>query len=277
MIFIYREWDAFCKELQAKGIHSVTARSVLSEQPQHRFLVLKHDVETDVQRAHQLAQIEAQYGHKGTYYVQAYLLKDKANIDLLQSMQGMGHEISYHYDVMDACHGDLDKALIEYAENVALFEVNGFPITTVCQHGNPVVKREGYTSNRDFFRSEKVQERYPTVADIMVDFPQKSHTEYLYFSDAGRRFKQIYDPLNNDVVPSEEKDVAYDHVRDILPLLEQASGIISTHPHRWYRSEAAYVINLYVFRAVKAAAKAAMKVPFLKRLMSKYYYLAKKI
>ena len=71
MIFIYREWDAFCKELQAKGIHSVTACSVLSEQPQHRFLVLKHDVETDVQRAYQLALIEAKYGHTGTYYVQA--------------------------------------------------------------------------------------------------------------------------------------------------------------------------------------------------------------
>ena len=71
MIFICREWDAFCKELQVKGIYSVTTCSVLSEQPQHRFLVLKHDVETDVQRAYQLALIEAKYGHTGTYYVQA--------------------------------------------------------------------------------------------------------------------------------------------------------------------------------------------------------------
>ena len=41
-------------------------------------------------------------------------------------MQGMGHEISYHYDVMDSCKGDLDKAVVEYAENVALFEAKRF-------------------------------------------------------------------------------------------------------------------------------------------------------
>ncbi len=277
MIFVYREWEAFCKKLHAQNIHSVTACSVLSEKPQTRFLVLKHDVETDVPRAHRLAMIEEKYGHKGTYYVQAYLLKSERNVALLRSMQEMGHEISYHYDVMDSCKGDIDQAMVEYAENVALFEANGFPVTTVCQHGNPVVKREGYTSNRDFFRSQKVQERYPEMADIMVDFPQKSHTEYLYFSDAGRRFKQIYDPLNNDVVPSEDKDTAYDHLRDILPVVERSAAIISTHPHRWYRLTAAYFVNLYLFRIIKATAKAAMKVPFLKRLMSRYYFLAKKI
>ena len=107
---------------------------------------------------------------------------------------------------------------------------------------------------------------------------RKNHIRTIcIFSDAGRRFKQIYDPLNNDVVPSKDKDIAYNHVRDILPVVERSATIISTHPHRWYRSTVAYFVNLYIFHIIKATAKAAMKVPFLKRLMSRYYYLAKKI
>lgn len=198
MIFTYKKWDSFCAKLQRAGVQSIPACQVT--QDSGHYLVLKHDVETNVPSAFQMAQIEEKYGHRGSYYVQAYLLDNSDNVRLLQQMRAMGHEISYHYDVMDSCKGDLEKAIAEFENNRKKFEENGFPLITVCQHGNPVVERVGYTSNRDFFRSARVQELYPQMADIMVDYPQKYQTRYGYFSDAGRIFKQIYDPINNDVV-----------------------------------------------------------------------------
>ena len=106
-------------------------------------------------------------------------------------MRDMGHEVTYHHDVMDSCKGDLEKAILEFESNRQKFEDNGFPVVTVCQHGNPIIERVGYHSNRDFFRSEQVRMRYPNIADIMVDYPKKYSTQYLYFSDAGRIFKRI--------------------------------------------------------------------------------------
>ncbi len=275
MIFTYKKWDAFCAKLQKSGYTSIPACRVKPDSG--NYLVLKHDVETNVASAYRMAQIEHKYGHCGSYYVQAYLLDNAENVKLLQKMQQMGHEISYHYDVMDSCKGDLEAAVTEFEKNRCAFEKNGFTCVTVCQHGNPVVERVGYTSNRDFFRSARVQEQYPNMADIMVNYPEKYETSYLYFSDAGRMFKRIYDPINNDVVNSDDKNIPYKDLNELFDGLSREDGnIISTHPHRWTGSVVKYVIKSAIFKTVKAIAKLLMKIPFMKKLMGRFYYLAKK-
>ena len=274
MIFIYKAWDSFCAALKAKEMVSIPAKEVTSEM--QSFLVLKHDIENTVPKAYKLAEIEHKYGHRGTYYAHAYLLDDPQNVELLCKMQAMGHEISYHYDVMDSNNGNLDGAIKEFETNRQRFEQLGFPIITVCQHGNPVVERVGYTSNRDFFRSSRVKELYPGIADIMVDYKDKYHTDYSYFSDAGRKFKLIFDPINNDIVNSDDKNVPYEDLNALLAALPQ-KAIISTHPHRWTDSATSYMIKEKAFKIIKGAAKLAMKVPGGKKIMSRYYYLAKRI
>ncbi len=275
MIFTYKRWEVFCARLRQAGYQSIPAREVTPDSCS--YLVLKHDVETNVPNAYRMACIEEKYSHRGSYYVQAYLLEQPENVSLLQKMQDMGHEISYHYDVMDSCKGDLDAAMEEFESNRRRFEDRGFSVTTVCQHGNPVVERVGYTSNRDFFRSEKVQAQYSALADIMVNYPEKYQTQYRYFSDAGRLFKHIFDPINNDITPSSQKNTPYRDLDALMCALSEEEGnIISTHPHRWTNSAVKYVIKSAVFKTVKCAAKLLLKFPFMKALMSRFYYLAKK-
>ena len=275
MIFVYKKWDEFCRKLHSSGIHSITAREVRGDS--QKYLVLKHDVETDVAKAYALAAIEEKYGHKGSYYVQAYLLDQPENVEILKKMQAMGHEISYHYDVMDSCKGDLNKAILEFDANKKKFEDNGFELETLCQHGNPIVERVGYTSNRDFFRSSKVQELYPDLCDIMVNFKAIRETDYTYYSDAGRQFKMIYDPLTNDIVNSDDKNISYPDLDGVFSSFCGENVIVSTHPHRWTKSAVIYGIKTAVFKGIKTVAKILVKIPFMKKLMSKYYYLAKKI
>lgn len=277
MIFVYKNWEKFCKLLDKENKHSITAENVLKSNPEKGYVVLKHDVETNVQKAYELAKIESKYKQFGTYYVQAYLLQDEKNIALLSGMQAMGHEVSYHYDVLDSSKGDMEKAEAEFEKNLELFRQNGFNVSTVCQHGNPVVERIGYTSNRDFFRNEKTRQLYPDIADIMVDFKEKANTEYLYFSDAGRRFKLIYDPINNDRINSDDKNIAFGEPAELIKYAGTQNCIISTHPHRWSKTAFEYYSKLWAFKLIKAAAKLMMKIPGMKKLMSRYYYLAKKI
>ena len=276
MIFVHKKWDAFCKKLSENGIRSIPAKEV--DASQTVYLVLKHDVETDVSKAFAMAEIEQKYSHRGSYYVQAYLMNDAKNIEMLSEMQKMGHEISYHYDVMDSCKGDIDKAIAEFDANIELFEKKGFKLQTLCQHGNPVVERVGYTSNRDFFRNERVQSLYPDLSDIMVDFKTKYKTEYFYFSDAGRHFQLIFDPINNDVVNSDDKNVLYKDLNELFEALSAEQGnIISTHPHRWASSVLVYSVKAFAFKVIKAVAKLLIKITLIKKLMCRYYYLAKKI
>ena len=276
MIFVRKAWKKFCRTLQGGGHISIPASQV-NEATAPNYLVLKHDVETNVKKAFEIAKIEHEFGHCGSYYVQAYLLKDEKNVAMLQKMQEMGHEISYHYDVMDSNRGDLAKAIEEFDENKRRFEACGFEILTVCQHGNPVVTRVGYTSNRDFFRSEEVQNRYPNVSDIMVNFQTCRGTTYRYYSDAGRTFKFIYDPINNDICNSDDKNIPYDDLDALYPVLISSNAILSMHPHRWESNALVYRCKSAIFRVIRCCAKIAMKVPFLKKIMSRYYFLAKKI
>ena len=275
MTFVYKKWEQVCRFFKEKGVYSIPAQEVQGNADQ--YLVLKHDVETNVKRAYNIAKIEHKYGHRGSYYVQAYLLKNQKNLILLKKIQEMGHEISYHYDVMDSNKGDMEKALIEFEENRKSFEENGFLIKTVCQHGNPVIERKGYTSNRDFFRSERVQELYPNLSDIMVDYAQKKGLQYTYYSDAGRKFKLIFDPFNNDLVNSDDKNIVYENLESLLASINVEGGnIISIHPHRWTKLYITYLFHATFFYSAKFIAKILIKISFIKRILEKHYNLAKK-
>ncbi|MBE7061007.1 MAG: hypothetical protein E7382_00550 [Clostridiales bacterium] len=280
MIFTYKNWDKFCALLQEKGVQSITANRLMTEKV-CSYVILKHDVETNVKSAFKIAEIESKHGHRGVYYVQAYLLDEENNVELLRKMQDMGHEISYHYDVMDANGGDIALAIEDFEEKREKFEKNDFHLITLCQHGNPIVERKGYTSNRDFFRNEKVQGKFPMLTDVMVDFKEKAvgGTEYLYFSDAGRKFKLIFDPINNDVIPSDDKNIPFDNLTALYSYVEDlgANAIISMHPHRWVKSKFKYVVKTAIFKVIRAVAKVLSKIPFMKKFMSKYYHLAKKL
>ena len=277
MKFTYKNWDAFLSRLSKDGLLSITAAQVLSGSSVGKYLVLKHDVENRVKHAYEMAKIEAKYGHRASYYVQAYLLDNPGNVELLKRIADLGHEVSYHYDVMDYAKGDMELAISEFQKNKERFESCGFEILTVCQHGNPIVERVGYTSNRDFFRSERVREIYPNIADVMVNFKTMANTDYSFFSDAGRRFKLIFDPINNDIVSSEDKDIAFDDLDAMYDRAVSGNAIISSHPHRWESSAFVYSVKTGWFKVIRATARLAAKIPFMKKFMSKHYGLAKRI
>ena len=276
MIFVYRKWDDFCKRLKEKSIVSIPADEITKDLD--NYLVLKHDVETSVKKAFKMAKIENKYGHRGSYYVQAYLMNNEKNIRIFKEMQTLGHEISYHYDVMDSTKGDIERAKTEFEKNKKIFEKHGFVLNTVCQHGNPLIERVGYTSNRDFFRNKSVQQLYPEISDIMVNFKSNRNTDYFYYSDAGRKFRLIYDPMFNDIIDSDDKDIPYNNLVGLSKEIDKTGRyIISTHPHRWCSSAVVYEFKNIMFKVIKAIAKVLYKIPFMKKLMERYYYLAKRI
>lgn len=276
-MFFYKKWDEFCYALSKMDILLCSAEEVLESNKSQQFIVLKHDVETNVKRALKLAIIEAKHGIKGSYYIQAYLLDSQSNIDLLKEIQDLGHEVSYHYDVLDANDGDMLKAKEDFAVNVSLFRRNGFEVKTICQHGNPLKERVGYHSNRDFFRDETVQNEYANIVDIVVNFKEMSGRDYLYISDAGYSWNIIDDPENNDRVET-GPNIKLESYNQIIGLLEQGESIIlSTHPHRWEKSAFRIYTKLSLFKVVRAASKGLYKIPFVKPIMNRFYFLAKKI
>jgi len=270
-MFTYENWEKVCKSL-ALEFHCIRADEILLQDKNEKWLVVKHDVETDVSKAVKLAEIEHQYDIKATYYVQADLLID--NMGLLQKIASFGHEVSYHYDVLDACNGNYVKAIESFTEHKNNFEHYGFEINTVCPHGNPIKLRNGWSSNKDFFRDKQVNALFPNVLDIVVHLPHRVENPYTYISDAGYTLQKIGNIKDND--KNNQGDVKIE--QGIIDYLKtQNNVILSTHPHRYESSKVKFIVKVYGFKIIRSIAKKLAKVAFLKKIMSKYYYLAKKV
>jgi len=269
-MFIYSIWDSICKDVAKMNV--IKIEEILESANLSQWIAIKHDVETNVSKALDLAKIESKYGIKATYYVQADLLD--SNYKLLQGIQKLGHTVTYHYDVLDANSGDINEAIKDFDTNILKFEKYGFDVKTVCPHGNPVMIRNGWNSNKDFFRDEKIQKLYPDILDIVIQLPQK--VDHIYISDAGYGFKEIVNIKDNDI--KNNGDIEIQDVKELLIALNKNKYIIlSTHPHRWEKSIFNFIVRVYLFKILRVTAKILARVPLLKNIISKYYYLAKKI
>ncbi len=277
-MFYYKNWECFCRWINSIGIKTYTAQESLASVSDKRFIVLKHDVETNVRRAFKLAEIEHSHGISGSYYVQAYLLESSQNIEMLKKMQDMGHEISYHYDALDANNGDYIAAENDFDKWIQKFKDLGFRFKTICQHGNPIKKRVGYTSNRDFFRDRDIRERHSDLVDMVVNYSAYTKYPYVYISDAGYMWKHITSPENNDVDAS-STDVSIGDFGKLKKFILSTSSnvILSTHPHRWENSYFKIESKICVFKVVRKTVRIIQKLPIANQLLNRFYFLAKKI
>ncbi len=272
MNFTFKEWHNFCSSIDAAKCHNISKIPELSSM--EKWIAVKHDVETDVKKAVKIAEIEANLNIKATYYVQSYLLKH--NYKDLKIISDMGHEVTYHYDVLDSNLGDFKKAIYEFSETLKEFNKYGFQVQSVCPHGNPLMNRVGWNSNKDFFRNAEVASQFSDIFDVVVHGKQKIKSDYNYVSDAGYGFKIITDITNNDL--TKKIDVEIPCIQDLAKLANSnKSLILSTHPHRWYPNIVRAYLAKTRFNGIRKFALFASKSKLLKKIMSKFYFLAKKL
>lgn len=273
MNFVYREWEYFCSQVSSAH-NCIRVDEIPKISSSSSWISIKHDVETDVKKAYDLAKIESRYGIKATYFIQSYLLEK--NAETLQKIADLGHEVTYHYDVLDANGGNIELALNEFIETIKKFEEIGFKVNSVCPHGNPLMIRDGWSSNKDFFRNDKVVRHFPEIFDVVVQASQVIKNDFLYISDAGYSWKLIGNVDSNDL--SNDGDFVIESSEEIIEYINNNHNlIISTHPHRWQKNNVSALFQLIKFKLIRFAAKKLSKIEFLKKIMSKFYFLAKKI
>ena len=78
MIFLQKEWAWFCSLIDSTKCITVSELPKLSSDDE--YLVIKHDVETNVERALKIAEIEAKHGIRATFFIQSYLLEGSKNL-----------------------------------------------------------------------------------------------------------------------------------------------------------------------------------------------------
>jgi len=241
---------------------------------------MKHDVEADISKALKLAELENRCGMRAVYYVHSFYLDALKDRRSLQKIASLGHEIGYHYDVMDNNEGDYTRATAEFALTLELFNEFGLTIESTCPHGNPMKERDGWFSNKDFFRNPDTKRNFPELLDVVIGLEDLVGPDYLYISDSGYKLCIVGDIKNNDRPDFQSgSDEKIGELDQALKLAQETDNItfISVHSHRLEESLYRAYARVLLFKTAKKVARIAYKSTIGRAFMNRYYYLSKRI
>lgn len=195
--------------------------------PPDKCIILRHDVDRAVMQALDMARLEYEYDISSTYYFR--YTDEVFNPALIKKIAKLGHEIGYHYEVMDKAKGDAEKSIDIFRYELEMFRAVA-DIKTICMHGNPLAP----WSNRDLW------EIYDFNDFGIIGEPYLSidYNKVLYLTDTGRTWANLNIRVKDVVNTSGDLNntISVSSTDDIMKLIqmEQISKIcLLVHPNRW--------------------------------------------
>ena len=203
---------------------------VSAERLPKRFVILRHDVDLRAKNSLATAQIEHELELQASYYFR--VVPESNQPEVIREIAALGHEIGYHYEDMAIMHGDTEKALAHFQEQLAYFRLY-YPVSTICMHGAPTSKYDG----RELWKHYDYRE-YGVIGEPYFDV---DFSKVFYLTDTGRRWDG-YKVSVRDKIPQyqdqwTERGWVYRRSSQIIEAAEQsqlpACIMITTHPQRW--------------------------------------------
>lgn len=144
-----------------------------------RCVILRHDIDTSLSEAVQMAELEAGQNVKSTYFVlltsDFYNVASAASRTALHRIQKLGHEIGLHFD--EAAYGGISQEQCVgriLAEKRILSEILGVDVTTVSMHRPSKATLEGNLQ----------------IPGMINSYSEEFFHGFKYLSDSRRRWRE---------------------------------------------------------------------------------------
>jgi len=247
--FTLNKYEAFLKTAIDSSYQLVSYQDFLKNDFE-KVLILRHDVDKKPQNSLKTAQLQHKLGVKGTYYFRA--VPESFDVEVIQQIVALGHEIGYHYEDLTICNGDYEKAIIHFEK--WLNKLRAFyPVKTVCMHGSPLSKHD----NRKLWDKYNYKD-YDLIAEPYFDI---DFNKVFYITDTGRKWD------GNKVSVRDKVDSKFDlsfHTTD--ELIEAFKNgklpnqiMQNIHPQRWSNNRLEWLQEL-VLQNIKNSIKKAIFV-----------------
>ena len=251
--FTLDKYRVLCHTLQTNGYTPLTVRdflnkkSIRSPAPETRIVILRHDVDRKITNALRMANLEHELGIHSTYY---FRYPSTFKPEIVREIEGLGHEIGYHYEVLSKAKGNPKKAIRFFEQELsAMREV--CDIKTICMHGSPLSRYD----NRDLWKTYKFSS-YNIVGEAFL-----SMHDSLYFTDTGRN----WDNRNN----LRDKNASFNHVvgikttNDLLEFIHYKKPLflyLTIHPERWAGTLMDYYSGCFLDFAINCGKRVLSRV-----------------
>ena len=221
--FTVRKYSELLDAFKKAGYEFQTFRDFL-KQPLDRVVILRHDVDKLPLNSLNFAKIEKDKGLNASYFFRSVPVSFKPSV--IRAIQQMGHEIGYHYEVMDQTKGDVYKALEIFMQNLDKFR-NVAKIETICMHGSPMSKYD----NRELLNKFHYYD-YGIIGEPYFDI---DYSKVLYLTDTGRSWNSEETNIRDKVESPFHYEIKNtDQLIELILKKELPNQImLNTHPQRW--------------------------------------------
>jgi hypothetical protein len=225
--FTLSSYEGLLDAMQGAGYGFQTFTDHLRS-PEDRAVLLRHDV--DDRKSHSLtfARIQHTRGIAGTYYFR--MVPQSFDERVVKEIHGLGHEVGYHYEEMDLCDGDPEKAYDLFRSNLDRLRAV-VPVTSICMHGSP---RSRY-DNKDLWKRYDYRDHGIEGEPYLdLDFARVA-----YFTDTGRRWDGGAYSVRDHVRGGTGH--RYRHTQEMARAVRQGAfprpAMLNFHPQRWTDSQ----------------------------------------
>jgi hypothetical protein len=101
--FTLSKFRSLCSAIAQHYPTLTLAEYFQGDTPPH-FAMMRHDIGRKPENAVSTARIEAEYGIRAAYYFRRY--GNAFRPDIMREIEGMGHEVGYHYEVLGKAKSD---------------------------------------------------------------------------------------------------------------------------------------------------------------------------
>jgi len=174
MDFTVKKYQQLLRAINASD-YAIQNMASFMEDPTHRVIVLRHDVDERPENTLPLARAEHRLGIQSTYYFRIVGISN--NPEVIKEIVGLGHEIGYHYEDYSSCKGDIETAIKGFQENLTYFR-QFYPVKTVCMHGSSMSSFD----NRDLWEHYTLED-FGLIGEpyLTIDY-----SDVLYLTDTAR-------------------------------------------------------------------------------------------
>lgn len=221
--FTIKTYSTLLYALEETG-YGFQSFSAYLHEPASRAVILRHDVDKMPRNSLTFARIEHQMGIKTSYYFR--IVPQSFQPQIIKGIAALGHEIGYHYEDMDLCNGDVDKAWLSFQNNLAkLREL--VPVQTICMHGSPLSKWD----NRDLWEKHDYRE----LGIIGEPYFDLDYGKVFYMTDTGRKWNSADSSIRDKVDSSFRIKII--NTQHLIQLIHEGKLpdliMLNTHPQRW--------------------------------------------
>jgi len=226
--FTLRKYTELLKSIMESGYEILTVERFLNKSKHKRVVVLRHDVDKRPLTSLLMATIEHKLGVNSTYYFRLSTFKPK----IVARISSLGHEVGYHYEVVDKSKGDLSKAWRMFKQELGYMR-KFVSIVTASQHGNPLSKWNNLSlwDSHDFHEVKLIGEAYLSFMNINIT----------YVSDTGMSWSSHFSV--KDTLPTA---VSLKNTDELIRRIQQNNEnfYILVHPDKWSISFFGWCFNI---------------------------------